>query len=378
MPSALRPNARPGRPAPGPAIAGRGEGQPAAGGQDDRYRATQGTGAVGAAGRQPRRGAHHQRASQRREPGGPSGGPGAEPHHERRIVLLDAGAVRVEPFDEQAARPGAFHDSGLEDAARQTDEEVKARDDAAHTRLRSALRKRRDEGVSAPSVRMPRAADVPIVGPGDEQLRERQLLERARVAGQELRLDDRCDEPLWQRQPTEPHAGREALARGAGVGNVLRGKRLHRADGLPVEAKLAVVVVLDDEAPGLAGPVDRLRSPFCRQGRAERKLVRRREHDRVGGAELVDHRASGVDAHRRQPQPGSGDRVAVPLVPVCLGRDRARAGAAKRMAQKRQPLGEARADDRGRLTEEATALIWTVRTIRAKSSPGLNVLLRSP
>ena len=73
--------------------------------------------------------------------------------------------------------------------------------------------------------------------------------------------DDLRRQIAGQGKPAKPQAWHEALARRAGVDDVLRRKRLERADGLPVIPELAVVVVLDHQSAGLRGPVGDLPTP---------------------------------------------------------------------------------------------------------------------
>ena len=67
------------------------------------------------------------------------------------------------------------------------------------------------------------------------------------------------------------------------------------ADGMPVVAELAVVVVFDDEAAGSGRPGDCRDSPCRTQRRPERKLVRGGEHHRLVLVEVVDAGAVLVD-----------------------------------------------------------------------------------
>ena len=62
------------------------------------------------------------------------------------------------------------------------------------------------------------------------------------------------------------------------------------ANGLAVVAQLGVVIVLEDHAAGLAGPVAQREPAFRGEHRAGRELVRRSDQHGVGRGvtELVD------------------------------------------------------------------------------------------
>ncbi len=146
-------------------------------------------------------------------------------------------------------------------------------------------------------------------------------------------------------QPAQPEPGRQALARGAGVDDVLGSERLHRADRLPVVTELPVVVVLDDQPAGPAGPLHHHGAPPGGQRHPERELVRRGQQHGVGAAKLADRRALGIDGQRRQAQPAVGGHVAVRLQAVGLGGQDGGAARPQRLAQQPEAMGEARADD---------------------------------
>ena len=83
---------------------------------------------------------------------------------------------------------------------------------------------------------------------------------------------------------------RERLAHRADREHPLGREALQHADRVAVVAELGVVVVLDDEAVGVARPRDQRVAPLGGEHHAGRGLVGRRHHDhlRAGGGERVD------------------------------------------------------------------------------------------
>ena len=134
--------------------------------------------------------------------------------------------------------------------------------------------------------------------PERDQLGQRELLEHRRPARARLGLEHRLDQRAREHEPRQPQPGRERLARGAGVDDVLGIEALERARGLAVVAELAVVVVLDHDRPALARPGHERRPAGGRERRAERELVGGGEQRGVGLDRL---RAVLVDRHRHDP-----------------------------------------------------------------------------
>ena len=159
--------------------------------------------------------------------------------------------------------------------------------------------------------------------------------------------DHRVQQPRRDDQPAQPQRRGQALARRAGVDDVIGGERLQRADRLPVVAELPVVVILDHH-PAPAGPRPARRCG-CRVT-PERELMRRGQQRRVRPVGRADHGAAAVDGQRPQAQAAGRGEVAVGLVAVGLHGERGRAGRAQRGAGDGQAVREARADhDAGRV-----------------------------
>ena len=143
---------------------------------------------------------------------------------------------------------------------------MQARRDPARMDARRAGAEQVEERVAPAPVALAHPADVAVHRAGADELGQRDLLEHLRVAEHALGLDDGVDEARREHQPSEPQAGRESLARGAGVDDVLRPEALQRAGRLPVVAELAVVVVLDDD--GRRGRAPTRRTPPAAAARA--------------------------------------------------------------------------------------------------------------
>ena len=125
---------------------------------------------------------------------------------------------------------------------------------------------------------------------------------------------------------------------------MLRGERLHGADGLAVVAELSVVVVLDHQSTGGEGPLDRSHAPRRRQRHPERELVGRRQQQRRRVI-TVDHRPVFIDGQRHRSEPSGGhDRTVLPVA-VGLDADCHRALRPQHVAQQRESLGESGAHD---------------------------------
>jgi hypothetical protein len=178
--------------------------------------------------------------------------------------------------------------------------DVQARGDAAGAQLRRVFGQRLEERVAPAAVALAHAPDVAVEGAGGDELGERELLEDLCVAEDALGLDDRLHETRREDEPSEPQAGRQRLARRAGVDDVLGRQPLERADRLAVVAELAVVVILDEDGAVRAGPGDERGARVGRERRAERELVGGREERRAGRA-------------RARPQEALGDELGVGL-----------------------------------------------------------------
>ena len=182
--------------------------------------------------------------------------------------MAAAARVRAQALERQPARRAAAT-APPPRPVRQRDERVQAGGDAVHAAPGPA--ERGDEPVAAPAVGEARAAHVPVVA-------RRALMSSASVSWSSAprcrsapalaatTASTRCAGSTSQ--PSRS-AGRERLARRAGVDDVLGGERLHRADRLAVVAELAVVVVLDQQrrrcarptAPPARGGPGRARTP---------------------------------------------------------------------------------------------------------------------
>ena len=151
----------------------------------------------------------------------------------------------------------------------------------------------------------------------------------------------RVQQPRRDDQPAEPQGRDQALARRAGVDDVIGCERLQRAHRLPVVPELPVVVVLDHHP----APARRVPAALRMQGHAQRELVCRGQQRGIGPVGRADHGAAAVDRQRPQAQALALREVAVGPVAVGLDGERGRAGRAQRGAGDRQAVREARADD---------------------------------
>ncbi len=120
---------------------------------------------------------------------------------------------------------------------------------------------------------------------------------------------------------------------------------LQCTDRLAVVPKLAVEVVLDDEPAARAGPGRERFAARRRHRDAGRVLVGRRDESGRDVAEMVGARASIVDRHCLDAQPGLPDDVSVEVESGVLHRDRGAVRLRESCAQKRQRLGGAGGDD---------------------------------
>ena len=171
-------------------------------------------------------------------------------------------------------RPG--DDLVLVHAGRQFQQDMQPGGDPGDPGLRDVAPDRRDEMVPAPPVGQPGAAHLPVVGPGGEELGQRELVQAAGVpVGEGLGRGDLVHEVGGDDEPAQPQAGREAFAGRPGVDDPLRPERLHGPDRLAVVAELPVVVVLDEEPAGPRGPFDGPGPPAGCEHAAQRELVGR-------------------------------------------------------------------------------------------------------
>jgi hypothetical protein len=126
--------------------------------------------------------------------------------------------------------------------------------------------------------------------------------------------------------------------------DAIRRQSLHGADRLAVVAELRVVVVLDDERVGLAGPRDQGVPAFRCQHHSGRPLVSGRRDDGPGtaGGERTDVEAVLVDGygHGHHAGPASHGNRCVVAVARILERDHADAGPAQGAQRQPEPFGE--------------------------------------
>jgi len=206
---------------------------------------------------------------------------------------------------------------------------MKPRGDAGDANRGHVALKCGDEPVAPAPVHQTRAPDVPVVGARADELGERQLVDGAGVpVGDRLGGEDAVDQVRRYDEPAESDTRREGLARSSGVHDPLRSERLERAQRVAVVAELAVVVVLDDQAPGRVAPLgDESPAPGSER-RADRELMSGCEQGDVGRAETLNRGALVVDVHRRELQAACdgcprGGRLDVALDCKCPGALRA-------------------------------------------------------
>ena len=120
--------------------------------------------------------------------------------------------------------------------------------------------------------------------------------------------------------------------------------RLKCSDRMAVIAKLAVVVVLDDQALAALRPPDARRSPPRGEGHSKWELVGGREDGGVGVAELLHDGPLLIDGHAPQPEAGDGGCRRDARQAVRFDRDGPRPVLAQHLAQQRESVSEARAD----------------------------------
>jgi hypothetical protein len=248
----------------------------------------------------------------------------------RRAVAHDQGGpagppgrgIRAERLERETVGGSPGHHVGLTLPGRQFEQRVQAGGDAGDPHARRVPAQRGGQPVPPPAVGEPGPAHVPVVGAGRDELGQGQLVEgTALPVGQPLGRHDVVGQVTGQHQPAEAQSRGQALAGRAGVDDVIGGEALHGPDRLAVVAELAVVVVLDDHSPGVAGPLHHPGPPLRSERHPERKLVRRGQQHRARGADLVDHGTAAVDRKHRQPQAGAGGHGPVTGLPVGLDRE---------------------------------------------------------
>ncbi len=217
--------------------------------------------------------------------------------------------------------------------------------------------------VAAAPVGQAHAPDVPVVVAGVEQVGEGELVQHAdgTPAARRDELPHRAHQRPGQHQPPQAQARGEGFARRPGVDHVLGRQRLHRADRIPVEAELAVVVVLEHQRPRRGGGAGERGAPVGGECHAGRVLVRGRHHD-GGCVHIGDPRARVVDVHARDGQPRRGGEVAEDPQRRVLEGDLADPFLPEDRGQHRQRVLVARAhDDPLRFGDDAAAAREVVR-----------------
>jgi hypothetical protein len=245
----------------------------------------------------------------------------------RRAVAHDQGFTarppgrgkRPQGAERQAVIGGPGDHVGLMLPGRQFDQRVQAGRDTGDPHVRGVPVQRGGQPVPAPAVGEPGPAHVPVVGSGRDELGQGQLIERAGLpVGQPLGRGDIAHQVAGQDQPAEAESRGQALAGRAGVDDVIGREALNGADRLAVVAELAVVVVLDDYAAGVAGPLDHPGPAPRLQRHPERELVGRGQQDGAGRADLVHRGAAAVNRQHGQPQAGGRGHGPVRGLPVGL------------------------------------------------------------
>ncbi len=215
--------------------------------------------------------------------------------------------------------------------------------DAADPGLRRVRRHRRHELVAAAPVAQPHRPDVPVVRPRAQELRERQLVRRARRP---------LHGPLAAATSSARPAGRTIHARrrpGRGTCSRCRGTRPApgRGPGGPPPAAGRSGTRRRSRPPGPGRPTpapSRRRPPDGPgQGPAERELVGRRHQDRPAVGEecqLPCVRAPFVEGEERGAQARPGQDVRVDPQAVRLHGRVPHPALPQRLAEQRQAVGE--------------------------------------
>ena len=252
-----------------------------------------------------------------------------------------------DPADGQAVPRRLPHDRGL-GSGRELEDGLQPGRQAGEPDAGRPLGQGGDELVAAAAVAQPHRPHLAVVGARGDEFGQGQLVQRARhPVGVPLGRGDLRDEVGRRHHPGEPQAGGQRLAHRAEVDDPLRVEALERADGLTVVAELPVVVVLQDQAAGGAGPVDDRRAPVRVQRDPGRVLMSRRQQhgaDAVHPGQVLDPRAALVDVERRDAQPGVGQQIAVDVQAVRLDRHRPHPPRLQRPGHQQQTMAEPGAD----------------------------------
>ncbi len=190
---------------------------------------------------------------------------------------------------------------------------------------------------------------MPVVRAGGDELRERQLVQRAgRPVAHPLGLGHLAHQRLRDHHPAQPQPRCHGLAGRAEVHDAFRVESLEGADRLAVVAELPVVVVLQDQAAGAPGPVDRRGPPVGVERHPRRELVRGCQQHRAGAPHRGQFAGPGAEFVERQAgdaQPGLDKQTGVHVEPVRLDGDLAHAALPQHLPHHHQSVDEARADD---------------------------------
>ena len=181
-----------------------------------------------------------------------------------------------------------------------------------------------------------------------DELRECQLVQRARPFDVPLGRHDLRDQFLGQHHPGEPETRRQRLARRAEVHHPLRIEALQSAHRLTVVSELPVVVVLQDQPAGGARPVDSRHAPVRAQLDPGRVLVRRCHQyraDSVQSRQIVSARATFVDVEGRDTQAGARQQVAIDVEAIRLDGHRPYPPRPECLRHQHQTVVETGADD---------------------------------
>jgi hypothetical protein len=219
--------------------------------------------------------------------------------------------------------------------------------DAARRHLREVAPEPVDQGVAPAAVDEAGSAQVTIELAALEEVRQGELLDDRRAeVGLGLRPRQFADEPLGDDEPAQPERRCERLAHAPGVHDALGRQSLHGAHRRTVGAVLRVVVVLEDEPAG-AGPVEQRGAALGGENHASGELVRRSgEHqvdvlrdERVGAEALL------VDRDRPRLEAGGRELGAARTAAWILDADSSPAAAHDRPPHEGHALGHPRGHD---------------------------------